>query len=197
MRFHGISIRLLGAPARVAVLASLLSAPSRDFTGRELARAAGVSHPQALKALRLLEAEGVVRQRRVGRSSVWSADAGHFLTERLGQLAALDLSARRELHSVLERALRKGGAREAYLFGSVARGDEDPTSDVDVIAMFPSVRAAEAFRRAAAALQEEVRARFGNELQLIAHGPEARLTPGARKLLRTARREGVRLEVGG
>jgi predicted nucleotidyltransferase len=196
MRFHGIPARLLGAPARVAVVSALLSAPSRDFTGRELARQAGVSHPQALEALRLLEWEGVVHHRRVGRSSLWSVETRHFLSKRLRDLAALDLDARRALTSSLERALKAGKAAEAYLFGSVAKGSEEPTSDVDVLAIFYSVRAARSFESRVAPLQDKIRTTFGNELHLIAYGPEAGLRPGARRLLGTARREGIRLEVG-
>ena len=34
-------------------------------------------------------------------------------------------------------ALREAGAQFAYVFGSVARGDDTPTSDLDVAALFP------------------------------------------------------------
>jgi predicted nucleotidyltransferase len=195
MRFHDLSRRLLGAPARVAVLGVLLSSPSRELTGRELAREAGVSHPQVLQALRLFEAEGLVRQRRFGRSGVWSIDPGHFLAERLRGLATLEGDARRELTSEIELALRGAGAKEAYLFGSVARGSEEPSSDIDVLAVFGSERKAATFRRAASTLADRFQRRFGNELQVLAYGPQSSRRRGPKRLVKIARAEGIPLEV--
>jgi predicted nucleotidyltransferase len=195
MRFHDLSRHLLGAPARVAVLGVLLSSDGREWTARELARHAGVSHPQVLEALRLFEAEGLVRQRRFGRSSVWSVDEGHFLTERLRSLATLEGDALRELLSAIESSLRAAGASEAYLFGSVARGSEDPSSDIDVLALFGSQRKAAAFRQTASTLADQFQRRFGNELHVLAYGPESSRRRGPKALVRAARQEGIPLEV--
>jgi predicted nucleotidyltransferase len=148
-----------------------------------------------LEALRLFEAEGLVRQRRFGRSSAWSADPGHFLAERLRGLVTLEGAARRELISAVELALRGAGANEAYLFGSVARASEDPSSDVDVLAVFGSERKAAAFRKSASILSDRFQRRFGNELQVMAYGPQSSRRRGPKKLIQTARLEGIRLEV--
>ena len=196
MHFHKIARRLLGAPSRVAVLSALLSNPDRELTGRELAREAGVSHPQAMEALRAFEWEGVVRQRRVGRAGAWTANPDHFLSEHLGRLGALDLMARRELLSMLEPPLRAAGATEAYLFGSVARGTEEATSDIDVLVVFPSEANAERFAATLEPLRERVSSRFGNELQVLAYGAPSLRRKSVRKLLQAARHEGTPLEVG-
>lgn len=195
MRFHNLTQRLLGTSARTAALKVLLALPPREFTARQLAREAGVSHPQVLEALRLFEAERFVRQRRVGPSSVWSADPEHFLAERLRGLVTLEAEVWRELVSRLEEAVRQAGAKEAYLFGSVARGTEEPSSDIDVLALFRGQAAAARFRTASATLADAFQRRFGNELQVVAFGDLDLRRRGAKRLVETARREGIRLEV--
>lgn len=196
MRFHDLTRRLLGTSARAGVLRVLLAHPAQEFTAREVARQAGVSHPQVLDALRLFEAERLVRQRRFGRSGLWSADPDHFLAEHLASLATLEEAAWRELTARLEEALRGKGAKEAYLFGSLVRGTEEPTSDIDLLALFRTKRQAQRFKEAAPDLSEGFQRRFGNELEVVAYGPEDLRRRGAKRLLAAARREGVPLEVG-
>lgn len=196
MRFHDLTQRLLGTSARTGVLRVLLANPGQELTAREVARQAGVSHPQVLQALRLFESERLVRQRRFGRSSLWSADPEHFLAEHLAGLASIEARAWRELTERLEAALSGSGAKEAYLFGSLARGKEEPGSDIDVMVVFGSQRKADRLRARAAELAEGFQRRFGNELELVSYGPEDLRRGGAKRLLETARREGVRLGVG-
>ena len=66
MRFHRLPETLLTSPARVAVLKTLLRSRGREWSGRELAKASGVSAPQTMEALYLLYDEALVRQRRAG-----------------------------------------------------------------------------------------------------------------------------------
>lgn len=46
----------------------------------------------------------------------------------------------RWLHTRLPTLLRRRGIKEAYLFGSWARGDADHLSDVDLVVVAPSER---------------------------------------------------------
>ena len=195
MRFHNLTKKLLGTSARIGVLGVLLAYPSQEFTAREVARQAGVSHPQVLEALRLFAAEGFVQQRRFGRSSVWRADPDHFLCDRMRLLVTLEQDAWREILSRLEKALRKAGATEAYLFGSVAQGTEEPTSDIDVLALFGSDRGATAFRSTTSVLAKGFQRLYGNEVQVAAYGPTDVRRGGPRRLIATARRDGIPLEV--
>lgn len=197
MRFHGLPETLLTSPARVAVLKALLRSRGREWSGRELAKASGVSAPQTMEALYRLYDEALVGQRRAGRSSLWTLDEGHFLVGRLRPLLALDPESYRALVLALESGLSRSGAVEAWLFGSIARGDEDPTSDVDLLVVFPDKRRAAAWRERLRDLEAEVLARFGNPVQALVYtarqvggGPPARI-------LGVAKREGHRLEVAG
>ncbi len=190
MHFHGIAPRLLGSPARAAVLASVLAAPEGEFTGREVARLAGVSPARAMVALRILEAEGLCWQRRAGRASLWKVNRRHFLARSLAQVATLESDAMSTLIGLLQRQLRRAGAVEAHMFGSVARGDERATSDIDLVAVFPDEAARGRWDGSLSAMQNKIQANFGNELQAIAYTAAAVRRGGPRRVLERARAEG-------
>lgn len=195
MRFHALPETLLTSPARVAVLKTLLAAHGREWSGRELARAAGVSAPQTMEALYRLYDEGLLRQKRTGRTSLWTLDTGHFLANQLQPLVNVDRTAKQSLVRALEAGLKGSGASDAILFGSVARGDEDPNSDVDLLVVFPNARRARAWRTRLRDLEVEILGRFGNPLQTLVY-TATQVGKGARqRIYETARREGSRLEV--
>jgi predicted nucleotidyltransferase len=195
MRFHNLAETLLTSPARVAVLKTLLKAPGREWTGREMARASGVSAPQAMEALYRLYDEALVRQRRTGRVSLWALEERHFLAERLRPLVDVDARSMQALRAALEAGLKGSGAIEAVLFGSVARGDEDPNSDVDIVVVFPDKRRAAAWTDRLRDLEAEILARFGNPVQALVYTTQ-QIRGGVRaRILDVARREGRALEV--
>jgi predicted nucleotidyltransferase len=194
MRFHGITSTLLGSPARAAVLTTMLRSAGQELTGREVARRASVSPPRAIEALRVLEGERLCFQRRVGRASLWSLEERHFLAQRLQPLADLESAPRRALVELLSRHL--GEAQEAYLFGSVAQGRDEPGSDIDLLVVFPHDRAMRRWRQSVDSLQDAVLERFGNHLQPITYTRGVVRRGAPRRLLSVARTTGIRLEAG-
>ncbi|WHP16847.1 winged helix-turn-helix domain-containing protein [Cellulomonas sp. ES6] len=73
-------------PAQGAILAALLLEPGREANIAELAHVAGVAPPNALREVNLLVQAGVLRDRRVGRSRLVSADPGSPFVEPLAQI---------------------------------------------------------------------------------------------------------------
>jgi predicted nucleotidyltransferase len=192
MKFHGISPTLFGSPARAAVLTTMLRLAGEELTGREVARRAGVSPPRAIEALRVLERERLCFQRRVGRASLWTLDQHHFLAKRLAPLSDLEDAPRRALVELLARNL--GGAKEAYLFGSVAEGRDEWDSDIDLLLVFEDERAKRAWEGKLTVLQDGVLTLFGNHLQPVAYTRRSAARAGARRLLAKARTSGVALQ---
>jgi predicted nucleotidyltransferase len=197
MHFHGLPERLLGSRSRIAVLSVLLGSPSTQWTGREVARKAGVSPTQALTALRAFEAEGVCWQRRIGRASVWSVDPDHFVTKALASVVNLDQAARRRLEETIAAALKGSGAVEAYLFGSVAAGREEAGSDIDLLVVFPDGQRERAWRPELDRLRTAVQGQFSSFLSPSIYTRAQARKPGPMRILREARRTGSALEVGG
>ncbi|MBI5036897.1 hypothetical protein HZC09_06170 [Candidatus Micrarchaeota archaeon] len=63
---------LLGTRAKASVLEQILRNPEKKWTGRQLAKQAGISAPQTAEALNAFKARGLVDCVQAGRSTVWS-----------------------------------------------------------------------------------------------------------------------------
>lgn len=195
MHFHNLPEHLLGSRTRLAVLQALMRNPGAEWTGREIARAARVSPSQALAALRVFEGEGLCRQRRFGRSSVWAANGDHFITRALGPVLRLDKTAQARLEALIGSALRGSGAEEAHLFGSVANGSEEANSDIDLLVVFPSRRAAQGWQHRLETLRPRIEKEFSNFLSPLVYARDQVQRGGPRRLLEEARRSGAVIEV--
>lgn len=192
MRFHDPLDAVLGRLASVRLLRLLVRFPSREFTGREIARLAGVATPSALRALEDLRRSGILRSRIVGRATLWSFRQEHYLAQPLATLFEADHQALRGLTSVLSAELGTLGIEEATIFGSVARGEERPESDIDLWVPVREGTARDLASRLVP-LIEEVSRRFGNTLSPLVTVKGARLSPSARQVLDSAASEGLRL----
>jgi predicted nucleotidyltransferase len=195
MHFHDLPERLVGSRSRVAVLKLLVASPGVEWTGREIARRAKVSPTQGLSALRVFEEEGICRQRRVGRSSVWTLAPDHFLTKALSSLARLDQEAQSRLQRALSRALAGSGATEAYVFGSVASGREEASSDIDLLVVFPDGRRLEDWQGRLDSLRSAVQVEFANFLSPKVFTVAQARRGSAKRLLHEARTNGVPVDV--
>ncbi|MCK5290589.1 MAG: nucleotidyltransferase domain-containing protein [Thermoplasmata archaeon] len=132
MKFQNYVENLIASPAKTSVLRILLRYPDRRFTGRELASFADLSHPGALKALKALEAFNLVTISSHGRAYVISLNKESPLIEDLQPLFEGESGARSELVRRIGKAF-EGTSASVFLFGSVARGEEETSSDIDVL----------------------------------------------------------------
>lgn len=197
MQFSEIPERLLASQTAVRVLRALIANPERPLTGREVARLAGAPPPRVNERLKELEAEGLVSRDFVGRCHLWRLERGHFLVGPLTALFTVDERAHRELREVLtEWVGGLPGVLEARLFGSMARGEEDPGSDVDLFLLVKDRAAKAAVRAGQDRLDGELRKRFGNPLQVIAVTEKELGRRPRRAFLGPARKEGELLRGG-
>jgi predicted nucleotidyltransferase len=132
MRFHSPLTGILGSPIRVALLRVFTRFPTRGMSGRELAGVIGASPSQTNAALSSLMAEGLVHPEVVGRSHIWRFSTEHVLADPLTKIFETEAELPDLLMQALRRALERLPAEKAALFGSVARGDEGPDSDIDL-----------------------------------------------------------------
>jgi predicted nucleotidyltransferase len=122
---------VFGAPSHVAILRALFGA-GRGLTGREVARTAGIAQRSAMEGLDRLEEARLVRRTPVGRAYLFELDREHRLMKK-GILPLLEREGeiRAETFLRLRRAF-EGAVLGGCVFGSVARGEERPASDLDV-----------------------------------------------------------------
>ncbi|HQW54205.1 MAG TPA: nucleotidyltransferase domain-containing protein [Acinetobacter sp.] len=122
---------LLFSDYRRRVLGLLLLHPDTAYHVRELARLTGTSAGTLHKELTKLTTGGVLRRQEVGNQVRYSADRDCPVFEELASI----LRKTSGLVDVLVEALSsvEKDIALAFVFGSVARGDQQSNSDVDVM----------------------------------------------------------------
>jgi predicted nucleotidyltransferase len=124
-------VRLLLGDYHLRLLSLLLLRPSQDFHLREIERLTGVPSGTASRELSRFVDCGLVTRRRVGNQVRYQADRTCLVFEELASM----LRKTTGMADVLRDGLRalEGKVDLAFIFGSAAKGEEGPFSDVDVM----------------------------------------------------------------
>ena len=167
MRFHEPLDDILGSPSKVRVL-RFLCRKGGEWSGRRLAAELSMNPVTAHRALRELREVTLLDLRKTGNGFGYSLRDSHYLARGLLRpLFDEEAQALGHLAGLLREKIAKGLRPEvvsAALYGSVARREEKPASDIDLIVL---VRSAGAKRRVQEALEgdwEAFSAEFGNSL---------------------------------
>ncbi len=166
--------------------------PTKEFTGRELAREAHVSPSKAIDALNRLREHGLVVRRTVGPAHLWRFRRDAALAEPLRELFEREHGLDQEIRKTLTAGLRRiPRVQRAVLFGSRARGDANATSDIDLLVIVTHERHKRAFDAAFPDLRTRIEERFGAHLQPVVYSQEEARRKRDHPLLRAAENEGV------
>lgn len=184
---------ILGSPGLIRV-ARVLAQHGGALGVSDISRRAKLSLPSTRAALRRLRESEIVTAVGAGRSMVCSLRMQHPLTPALVAL----FSAEEEYASDVLGAIRRATDSleptplAVWLYGSVARGADTPTSDIDVAIVTAGARTADQ----ADAVREGIRTELGEEdhrVSVIALGPKdvARLARTNSKFWSELRRDAV------
>lgn len=166
MRFHKPLSDILGSRIKVDIL-RLLSRTRSDHTGREIAGIIGCSHNAARSALEDLERSGLVIHRQAGRANLYSLDEDNVVvTDILSSAFLVEDGLLGEVASIISRWIGSS-LSSIILFGSIARGDEDQGSDIDVVVVLKDGADPDSKEESLADASLEVVRRFGNKLSPI------------------------------
>src|SRR3990172_799630 len=178
--------RALGTESRTRILRLLAQVPGKEFTGRELARVAGLAHRSVDLAMEDLVALDLVTRRRFGRANVYTANRE---AHRFRMVETLFREERGTLTRIQEAsATALPDVDSAVLSGSVARGQEGVESDLDLLIVS---RHPEALRGSLRELESAIAGRFS------IRPPPKGLTPRELRrqwdapYLRAAREQGI------
>jgi len=137
------------------------------YTGRQLALAAGVQPKRAREALVDLVQLGLVRARIVGRASVYTLNRRHYAVRSIlvpafaRETGWLDELGRRVL------LVSAGVIRSVILYGSWARSEARPSSDVDLLVVVSDRARKEALERRLEVIRTLALDRFGVPVSLL------------------------------
>jgi hypothetical protein len=161
---------VLGTRAKVDLL-RVLTARGAPLSQRELARRAGVTLRSAQAALADLYALGIAEKLEGGRDHLTLLNPKHTLAPALVALYGAEAELQRGLRHAL--ATLASGERKPpmgmYLFGSVARAEETPDSDVDVLLIARDAAHRELLMDRTLAGIASVRAQYGATVSPVAY----------------------------
>lgn len=182
------------APAVRGALLQALARLEQPVTRRRLAAAAGVAPGNASAVIEELIQAGLVSETVAGRSSMVVLNRDHLAAGPVLALAGLRGELIRRLRDRLSAWSELNGA---WLFGSVARGDADSDSDVDLLIIADDLQSHDLHERLSR-LQADVRSWTGNDLQLVEHSPSSwrKLVRAKNPLVEQIRLDGIALAGG-
>lgn len=139
MTFKNVLTAIFGDPVKINAL-RLLAAHERGLTGRGIAAFLQTSPAKAHRVLHELAEQGILGAAVLGRAHVYRVNKGHVLARHV-VLPALrfERDILERLGSDMMQRLRPPPVA-ILLYGSVARGEESPTSDLDLVVICPIAR---------------------------------------------------------
>lgn len=172
--------RLLGNGGNVRVLRAL-TAYGAPMSAPQLARETGLT-PQGVRlVLDGLQAQRAVNVLGSARSQLFVLNDEHPFIAPLRGLFVSEQERWEQLLRALHEALQaERQVRSAWLYGSVARGDDAPHSDIDIALVMARPQPAVAERVRAALLPLERSQQVGFSVAAVSEGDLAKLRPGDR-----------------
>jgi predicted nucleotidyltransferase len=173
---------------------SVLARANEEFSGRRLhALVARGSENGIRKAAERLVDQGIVSSRPAGRANLYRLNRSHLAAPHIEGLALLRTQ-------LLERAQELVSAwtvppRLIMVFGSVARGEAGPLSDVDLLVIRPTQIAEDLneWREQLNLLEKEATAWTGNDARVLEYGEGDLQDEAVRGVIEEAIEEGIEL----
>ena len=122
---------LFGSRARAEVFRILFGLSLREFYISEMCKQTHMAEQGMDEQLRVLSALGLITSRRDGNRRYYRANTVHPFFPELHNMVLKSVG----LKDVVARALTHPKVKIAFVFGSIARRQESPGSDVDIMVM--------------------------------------------------------------
>lgn len=170
----------------------VLARAEEAFSGRRLHRLVGRgSEAGVRKAAERLVDQGIVLRSQAGRAKLYRLNRAHLSAEGIELIAAAPSALVMDLRDDIE--LWRVPPRYAVLFGSVARREAGPRSDLDLLIVRPGEVEEESptWRRQLGHLERAATAWTGNDARVVELGEDE--LAGAGPLLNEVLRDGIEL----
>jgi predicted nucleotidyltransferase len=155
---------VLGTTAKVDLLRILIKLDS-PTSGREAERLARVTHRSAVRALGELAMVGVLKLTTTPGTHLYQINRDHDLVPPLEALFKAEAARLSSLRDEVRNALRTLNLEQRIssvtVFGSAARGDTRPDSDLDLLVLLEHYSDATAAQEILGVLSDRLRTRYG------------------------------------
>lgn len=122
---------VLFGKAKRAILSQLFGSPDKRFFVRELARGVGLTPSTLTRDLSALTKVGLIRRTEEGRQVYYQANENSPIFAELRGIVSKTFGVADVLRSMLVPVAKR--IRFATIYGSIAKGEHDSASDVDLL----------------------------------------------------------------
>lgn len=168
MKFTEPLNNILNTETKARIL-RFLCKTGAQWNGSQIAKEIGVTPAAAHAALRILQREGVLSLRNMGKTHVYTLNEDNFIVSNL--LKPLFTKEDKSLDAVIGVIKRKilssrlkKDIESVALFGSINVRQELPTSDIDLLVIVENTKVKVAVERLFGELDQRVTKEFGNTL---------------------------------
>jgi hypothetical protein len=173
---------------------SVLARAEAEMTGRELQRVIGHGSHQGIRnaADRLAE-QGVVSRRAAGNANLYQLNRDHVAASWIEGLASLPAQVLDRLRDAINGWEQRPVL--VMLFGSVARGEATPESDLDLLVVRPADCDPDqpVWQQQISTLQAHASAWTGNDTRVLEFGAQELTAGEPQPVLAEAARDGIEL----
>jgi predicted nucleotidyltransferase len=191
MKWNNVLNEVVGSKLKVGIIRILYDAAG-PLTGLKIAHAAGYSHTQTYKALDDLENLGIVSKSYAGASHLYSINRGNYIVREM--LATALRAERGMLGALASRFYERMGDElvSITVYGSVARRDDEPGSDLDLILVVRDGSDLESLEDVAAEVSLDAALEFGGPVSafVVAETEYKRRLDVGKAMWASVRREG-------
>ena len=122
---------LLFGQTRGRILRLLFSHPDQTFFVRQIARETGISVGSIQRELETLSQVGLIERSKSGHQVYYQANRSHPVFSEIHSLVAKTVGVFQLLASALAPLAKR--IMQAFVYGSIARGEESAQSDIDLM----------------------------------------------------------------
>lgn len=166
MQFHDFLNKILGDSAKIKAIKLLIKQPE-GISGRELGRLIGVSHFKSHAVLTELAKQGILTVRKAGKANIYQLNRRHLIIEKLRPIFRLEEDFFTVVGDYLFSKL-KPNPLSIILYGSIARNEERPDSDIDILVIYKDGVFRPDFTDKILEKGADMPLKFGNRLSVIA-----------------------------
>ncbi len=158
---------ILGQVSKVKILRFLINSQAQ-LNGREIAKSVGLSHVKVHAALKDLSEHGLVNVRSVGKSLIYWLNEEHFLVrDILGPIFGKEARLFSYISKIILKESTSSLPLTMILFGSFAKENASPNSDIDIFLVYPENKNRSAIAKELTEAEKKITLFFGNYLSSI------------------------------